>query len=503
MKKFVYFFLLLPIIFISCDDKGIGEDLELINSEKSSNLKATITVVGQDDPLKDPFAVQDAVDNYDHIILSGVFDFGVDETNGGVEITRSNVILQGPAIINNGAKLVNTSEFGLQNCPLSIRAPGVEVRELDISCNNTGIIVDVLEDGKPVVIDGNSIEASLATILVSSTSCGINVINNDLEAYYGYYGYNTIGYTEIANNNMAAGGDGILILKFDHKLDIMNNSISMGSFAYEAMFIGAWQVTEETGPDWGDNAPVKIIGNSIDLNGWAAGIIVGASNYGINNVMVKENILTGEAGFGGLVKEPYGHNNSFINNDLSGLTSYDFPALWTHGGHHNQYKNNRLGTVIGNPGTGIMTVNWHHQDGWANTPDPVNYANHYSQNDYTQTGLPGWSEDPEANGAVLLSDVLLRFTVDWEASEEPFAMENYVNEKKFPDGTDLCTQILDLSNLVGDDRVMGTNQIAGWNTCEVQAAKATYKLASKRYKNFGQALKERNMKRKNMRKLIK
>ena len=476
--------------------------MESINYEKSSKSKAAITIIGENDPLLDPFAVQNAVDNYDDIILTGVFDFGFDETNGGVDITRSDVNVQGPAIILNGGKLVSYAGLGTFKSPLFIQASGVEVRELDISCDNNGIFVNVQENGKPVVIDGNSIVASYNAIIVSSTSCGIKVINNDLEANFGYNGYKTLGNTEITNNNMTAWEDGIKILDFDHKLDIMNNTI--GSFIWEAMYIGAWKVTEETGPEWGDNAPVRIIGNSIDISGiWAGGILVGTSNYGINNVMVKENTLTGEANFGGLVKEPYGHNNSFINNDLTGLTTNYYPQIWTMGGHHNHYKNNKLGTVIGDTGTWIMTANWHYQDNWANTPDPVNYANHYSQNDYSQTGLPGWSDDPLSKGAVLLSDILIRWTVDYEESQEPFTMENFVNEKKFPDGTDLCTQVLDLSNLNGDDLAMGTNQIAGWNTCEVQAAKATHKMASKRYENFGQALKERHMKRKNKIKLNK
>jgi len=51
--------------------------------------------------------------------------------------------------------------------------------------------------------------------------------------------------------------------------------------------------------------------------------------------------------------------------------------------------------------------------------------------------------------------------------------------------------------------VMGTNQIAGWNTCEVKAFKATYKKASKRNENLGQLMKERQRKRKNMKEFVK
>lgn len=501
MQKFIFYLMLLTFAITSCEQNDMElEQLEL--SKNNSTLKGEITVIGQNDPLIDPVAVQNAVDNYNIVILTGIFDFGYDPTNGGVDITRPDMILQGPATIANGAKSKFFTGLGTLNYPLSIQSPGVEVRELDITSDNYGIIVHVEQQGKPVIVKNNKIKTSIDAISVSSTSCGIKVLDNDLEGAFGYYGYKTLGNVEIKNNHIMGWDDGIYILDFDHKLDIINNTID--SFVWEAMYIGAWRVTEGSGPDWGDNAPVKIIGNSIEISGiYAGGILVGTSHYGLNNTMVTENIITGEANFGGLVKEPYGHNNSFINNDLTGLNTNYYPQIWTMGGHHNQYINNKLGTVIGDAGTAIWTVNWHYQDDWLFTPDPVNYANHYSQNDYSQTGLPGWSEDPETMGAVLLSDVLKRFTVDWVETEEPYTMKNYINEKKFPDGTDLCTQILDLSNLEGDDRVMGTNQIAGWNTCEVQAAKATYKKASKRYENFGQALKERNMKRKSMRKLIK
>ena len=244
MKNFIYLLILLAFAFTSCEKYDIEEEhLELSNADKSSTLKGAMTVDGQNDPLVDPAAVQNAVDSYDNIILSGVFDFG----NGGVDITRSDVTLQGPATINNGAKLINITEIGSLKSPLSIRAPGVEVRELDISNDNNGIIVYVQENGKPVVIEGNSIETDLGAIIVSSTSCGIKVINNDLEAEFGYYGNKTLGNTEIANNNITAWTDGVNLFNFEHPVDIINNT--MKSIGWDGIFIGAWQVTEETGPE--------------------------------------------------------------------------------------------------------------------------------------------------------------------------------------------------------------------------------------------------------------
>ncbi len=68
-------------------------------------------------------------------------------------------------------------------------------------------------------------------------------------------------------------------------------------------------------------------------------------------------------------------------------------------------------------------------------------------------------------------------------------------ENKFPTGTDVCTQVLDLSNLQGDDMVPGNNHIAGWMACESQASKFTRKSVNKRFENFGQTMKKRHLNR--------
>ena len=509
MSKLINLILIfLAFAFASCERNDMEEEqLDLFN--KKSSMKEAITVVGQNDPLLDPMAVQNAVDTHDKVILSGIFDFGTDELVGGVDINRSNVVLQGPATINNGAKFNNFENLGGVNYPLSIQAPGVEIRNLDISNGTNGIIVHVEDPGKPVIIEDNNIETYEGAVAVSSTSCGIKVINNDLKAYYGYFGHWTSGSTEIVKNNISGGGECVWIWNFDHRLDIVNNT--MNDSYWEAIWIAAWQVTEETGPEWGDNSPVNIIGNTINIDSYdAAGIMIGSSAHGINNVLVKQNTLVGVAGYGGLMKQPYGHNNKFIDNDLTGLTTYS-PQIWTCGGHSNHYKNNKLGkvesfTVAGwgsalrDAATLITTVNWHYKDNWANTPDPVNYGNHYIQNDYVETEVPGWSDDPESVGAVVLIDFLQRFSVNFETSEVPFFMENFVNEKKFPANTDLCTQILDLSNLEGNDLVKGSNQIAGWMSCEAQAKKSTYQMMRNRYEKLGHFVGKKQMKRMNEKK---
>lgn len=510
MKNLIFLLIAGMFAMISCERNDIELEQHDLNAVAKKPSKIQATVVGTNDPLIDPVAVQEAVDNYDVVNLSGVFNFGFNETTGGVDITRPNIILKGPATIRNGGKPYFIPGIGTPPYPLSIRASGVEVHDLTFIDNVVGIVVDVEDDGKSIIVTQNTIESVVINVAVLDTECGIKVLDNDMQALFGYYGRETMGYTAIFDNNITAYLDGVNLINFDHRVDILNNT--MNSIGYTGVWIGAWLVTKETGPDWGDNPPVRIIGNSIDAFGqFAAGIGIGTSAHGINNVMVKDNTITGELGFSGLLKEPFGRNNTFMKNDLSGLTT-DSPQIWVMGGHHNHYKNNKLGAVkpflndensIGyvmkNAATLVCTVNWHDEDVWLNldTPDPLNYANHFSNNDYRQTGVLGWTDDPESFGAILLLDFLQRSDGDYPGNfeTEPFVMENYVAEHKFPAGTDVCTQVLDLSNLHGDDMISGNNHIAGWMACETQVSKSISKSMSKRYEKLGQAMSNRYLQR--------
>lgn len=572
MKKFTHLFLIL-FAFTSCEKDILDtEAIQIENSLKATHLLVSdqfFTVVGENDPLIDVAAVQNAVDNHDRVMLSGVFDFGDDEETGGVDITRPNIILKGPATIHNGAKYEeNVPGAGYVKYPLSIRSPGVVIHDLEfIGSEDTGIFVYVEVDGDPVNMHGNTISAGWASIFATSTSCGIKVINNTLEGLFGYYAYGTNskteiitnnieanicyqaryteGETEVSNNTMEAkevievppwadivcyrafrnrggtkivhnemkGYSGIYAFQSDNELNISENTISTEGLYGTGIWVSSWSVRYQADPEWGDNPPVNIVDNSIDIQGnEATGIMVGTSVSGINNVLVEGNTLTGEAGYGGLVKQPYGHNNEFNNNDLRGLTTYS-PQLWIMGGKENHFINNKLGSVapftlgpdapvFRDAATLISTANWHLNDFY--TPDPVNYDNHFNNNDYRLTGVAGWSDNTDSFGAVLLLDFIQQLEIIIQEDpyevirvpyEEPFIMENFINEKKFPAGTDLCTQVLDLSNLQGDDLVQGNNHIASWTACEANAKKETYELISDRYKNFGQHIKDMNEKR--------
>lgn len=515
MKNYLYLIMALLVAFVSCEKDNLEINaLEATEvGDKSTKIdlaakKQSFTVIGQDNPAVDIPAVQDAVDNNDYVTLEGVFDFGTDELTGGIDITREGVIVQGPATILNGAKAQIIPGLGLIKYPISIGAPGVEIHQIEFSCDYDGILVYVQEDGKPVIIQGNTVISNIfgGGVAAAATPGGIKVLNNAIESFWNYYGAATTGHTVIANNDMVAGLDGVFMFTFNNKLDILNNNMTIID-GWDGVFIGSWRATTETGPEWGDNPPVRIIGNTIQVEGMdAAGIVVGTSATGINNVMVRDNTITGTVGFSGLMKQPYGHNNKFINNDLSKLTTYG-PQIWTLGGRDNHYQNNRLGNVLPISGGGFLpnirdaatlvsTLNGHEFD-FLNTPDPVNHGNHFSNNDYTNTGLPGWSDDPESIGAILLLDFIQRFDATGNPYEEPFEMENFIAEKTFPAGTDVCNQVLDLNP--------GANHIAGWQACETQAKKATYELAKAKYKNLGQVARERHLRREkvieNMKKL--
>ena len=507
MKKIVYLLILLLISIVACQKEDLGttsidpvQELDTLTTFDLYSSKKSVTIVGQNNPELDVPAVQNAVDNYDHIMLSGVFDFGFDNVTGGVVITKPNIVLKGPATILNGAMYENNEAVGEGIYPLSIRAPGVILWKLDFKGDHSGIYINSENHGRCVVLAGNKIDGLYTAVVVTATSGGVKILNNTLEADFGYYAMDTKGTTVIFNNDITASLDGIRMFGFDHRLYILHNKLD--GIGFTAMWIGAWRVTEETGPDWGDNAPVRISRNHINIvDPYAAGIFIGSSADGINNTAVVNNTLTGVAGYGGLLKGPYGHDNVFANNDLSNLMTYS-PQIWVHGGYNNQYRNNKLGSVgpfsvgdwgpaLADAATLVSPINWHYKDNWLDTPDPLNYGDKFINNDYSQTGLPGWNASSEGSfGAILLLNFLERFDADFIPTDIPFVMKNYVNEHRFPNGTDVCDQVLDLSNELPNDMVPGNNHVVGWKECEANASgKSTnYSVASS--KVFGQRLKD-------------
>jgi hypothetical protein len=324
--------------------------------------------------------------------------------------------------------------------------------------------------------------------LTNDDSVRVDVVSNTIsDCSYGVLagGFNSpFSYAMNIRNNLFENlyVDGVRAFSFSSTIDIIDNQISGAEWT--GIWVGSWRMHGETDPEWGENPPVNIIGNTIYLDAIdASGIMVGSSAHGVNNVLVKNNVLKGQVGYGGLVKQPYGHNNHFIGNDLSELTT-NGPQIWLAGGRDNLFLNNTLGKteewiIDWLPGavfqetaaTLSSTINWHLED--LATPDPVNSDNVFIANNYRVTGLPGWDdENPDNAGSVLLLDYIQRYSADGSiAYEYPVTTENIVIELgKFPmvDGnrTDVCTQVRDISNLYPDDMVPGTNRVAGWRLCE-------------------------------------
>ena len=447
---------------------------------------ASTTIYGTDSYPNDSEAVQLALDDtgYDTIILNGTFDFG----DGGVRVDRSNVTLEGPATIRGGSTAVEVAGLDTRVKNLTFEAPLF-----------AAIAISVVEQGTGhVQIRGNSVSdcvMGIAVFPVTGTT-GINVSldiqeNTIKDCGFGFYAdeYSPFTYaTTIQKNRIEnIAYDGVFVWTVDAPIDIIDNEIA--NAAFEAIWVGSWDVSGQEDPEYGDNPPVKIIRNTIDINDvpidgvafGSAGIMVGISSRGINNVLVKNNTLRGVAGYGGLVKQPYGHNNRFIGNDLSGLTTYG-PQIWLMGGRNNLFLHNVLGEtkewaiewltgaiVEESAATLSSTANWHLAD--LNTPDPVNFGNVFIANDYRATGLTGWDK---STGSVLLLDFVQKYTEYWEAYDEPVTTQNFVIELgKFPrtneEKTRVCTQVLDMSNLYPDDGIPGTNYVAGWRRCERMA----------------------------------
>ncbi len=456
----------------------------------------TITIDGTNTYPYDVEAVQAALDNpsYDTVILNGTFNFGdlaIGE-EGGVQITRPNVTLTGPATILGGAKQIVHPWIWWWRYAVEVAADGAKVENLTfVGQYDAAILVHFAGTGSGhVEISGNSITGTWAGIagVVEETNgdVSIDIRNNAIsESVFGIIADSNLPFTyamDIRSNRIEdIWVDGVRVFSVSATLDIIDNEFA--NAIWEAVWIGSWFTGGATDPEFGDNPPVRIIGNTIDIADYGTGIMVGTSAHGINNVLVKNNVLSGLAGYSAIMKQPYGHDNRFIGNDLSEVTSLG-PQIFLVGGRDNLFFNNKLGKTepwdidwlegaIVEETAAILsaTANWHLND--LGTPDPVNSGNMFIANDFRATGLPGWDDaHPDDAGSVLLLDFIQTYSADLSvAYEDPFTTENIVIELgKFPriDGkkTDVCTQVRDMSNLYPDDMVPGTNRVAGWRRCE-------------------------------------
>lgn len=167
--------------------------------------------------------------------------------------------------------------------------------------------------------------------------------------------------------------------------------------------------------------------NNITGSG-AIGIFLSNSDYNY----VKSNLVLGPDG-GGIYTDQSSHNTLQKNNitDVSGV------GIWLHWeSHYNRMMSNTI------TDTGYYNVLLSHSDFNAISKNYIKESgligvyvgsgadsNNLLKNDYTESGLLGWEEgNDEEGGAIKVYD----------------AADNYIYEKRFPKGTTMCDQILDL-----------------------------------------------------------
>jgi len=119
--------------------------------------KGVIMVVGREDPSIDPFSVQDAVDHYNEVVLSGVFNFGPKS----VTISRS-VVLRGEGRENNvpSTKVYKKNwvfPFRDYDQVFYVQGDGVEVTIENIHITDFNCIAIYAENGSKLVVKDNRI----------------------------------------------------------------------------------------------------------------------------------------------------------------------------------------------------------------------------------------------------------------------------------------------------------------------------------------------------------
>jgi hypothetical protein len=457
------------------------------------------TVYGTDKYPKDVHAVQRAVDKFDVVTLSGTFNFGYasypSTPAGTIFMTRPNAVLKGPATIIGGGSPSDPSYYWPV---IDVTAPDVTVRDLKlVDSADTGIYVHgwVGPSTTPtgVTIRGNTISAEWGGIFVEayrlSGSDPIKILENNVSSRFFAVGLNYTGGLpiEIRDNTLAGDLNAIRSRWNGHyfdwtdwqvfegmsPLDIIDNDIVIGGGEYwywlpDAIMIYGWDVHPLNLPpdlpagtdpaEWGDNGPVTISGNLLTclpaLPGqFTSAIQIGRSASGLNHSLVSNNTIKGECHLG-ITKWPYGSNNAIIGNDLSGLTTH-FEQIGVQA-HDTTVAYNILGATHEPPALFMWSVNQHPAPDPLDTPMPRPLENcTIMDNDYRQTGLPGWSE---GGGAIMVaSDADLGWA--WGVGTE--VRNNYIDETgMFPQGTGgAANQIFQY--IVGSDPLVHDNRIVG------------------------------------------
>jgi hypothetical protein len=442
-----------------------------------------VVVIGTNTYPADVNTVQNAVDNFDIVTLSGTFNFGqavwgVDDngtptgtTAGMLVFSRPNVLLKADEI--TGAKIIGggaPSFLDPWTWPvIYIIAPGVTVRGLVMQDSvDTGVFITsafgAQTTGNTIILEKNTITAPWAPV------------------YSLYRG----GWPLIVRENKLSGTGGIwdvwTVLTFNQdgepiratsRLDILDNTITAdgsgeGNPYADGIAVYGWpvpppewipDVPPDADPaDWGDNAPVTITGNTISIdNEWWDGICPGRSNAGLNHSLVANNTIRGK-GCAGIEKYGYGHDNRIMGNDLSELVAGG-PACSQIAvmAPDTTVANNILGNVgPGGVAMFIWSANHHPYPDPLNTPMPLPLERSIiMDNDYRHSNCPGWSQG--------LGCILVASETDlqgWTGAGTEVRYNIIKETGKFPRGTGgPKDQIFELkvgpSPLVHDNRIVG------------------------------------------------
>jgi hypothetical protein len=410
--------------------------LVVIAVVKVPALAAETTVYGLDSYPADVLAVQFAVDNYQKVILEGTFDFGV----GWVDITMPGLTIEGS---ENGC-LIKNGDWPFSAYPIGSDTPyNLTIRNLVIdNPGDYGIYVyGVKATDNLLVIEGCTITNAILQGIHWCNSWGSAMIcGNTITGHLNSYGIGThdnVGsapgdYLKIIGNTID-GRAGLVSLRNDMTVTIEENSVRVTSAGIGFQSAGL----PYTQRDPNLVLPGVVRNNSIEMLANSFALFIGDYYHGACNVLVQNNTAFGSC-MSGIWTGPWGGWNTIMNNDFSGLTTYD-AQVWA-SARHDVFTENVFGPV-----EYITAVDMFFAPHPMNVPEPTSY-NTFMKNDYRLTGLPGWDDGA---GCILLG-------FDWSYGSYPYndVSNNLIFESGgFPVGTGGAS--FQVNDLGSNNRVIG------------------------------------------------
>ena len=421
----------------------------------AGQAQTTVTLYGADDPAIDLPAVQAAVNVPNSTVyLDGTFDFG--ET-GSVLIDVPNITLEGAstgATIKRGRLPLRT-----YNGVLPSGAKSVTIRNIHFEGWIGWVIyhMGVQAEDNFTLIEGNTF---------TNTRAG------DVAPYaMGVHYCTGAGSAEIKNNTfinlsyLAVSTHDLTLPPEDHLLIEGNKIIDC---RYEAIGVDVWDINLV---DY-DNGPVIVRNNEISITPPLIDEYPGAIDFGgwygegISNAVIEGNTITGW-GMGAIAVLFYGHNRKIIDNDLSGMTTWQ--AFIQAAGGDGLIAGNILGPVDKDfaASQGMLglanAISVFSQDPFwlGDHPQPLPVTgNVITDNDFRLTGLKGWGYDAGADPLTMTPGCVLLFSTvdvfgDWLPGGE--VTNNLVKETgRFPAGTGgPKQQVLEFPTHAHHNRIVG------------------------------------------------